>query len=92
MATFLEKCRSFSLPNVLLVLCIFVILIISHFSFEGGTLVLIASISCHGVPLTLLASFIAVKHKWIFHQTGNPGPFCVRFKRDLRNLLSDVTS
>ena len=37
----------FGLPNVSFVLCVFVILVISHFGFEGETLVLIAPVPGH---------------------------------------------
>ena len=43
MATFWESC-SFGLPYVLFVFWLIIILVISHFGFEGGTLVLIASV------------------------------------------------
>ena len=41
-----ERC-SFSLPYVLFVFLLIVILVISHFGFEGGALVLIASVPGH---------------------------------------------
>ena len=34
-----------SLPNVFFVLCLYVIVVVSHFAFEGGNLVLICSSS-----------------------------------------------
>ena len=42
---FVEKAAHLVCHNVLFVLCLFVILIISHFSFKGGTMVLITVIS-----------------------------------------------
>ena len=44
MRLFWGKELSFDLPYVLFVLCLCVILDISHFGFEGGTMVLIASV------------------------------------------------
>ena len=38
------KICSFDLPYFLFALCLFVIIVISNFDFEGGTLVLIASV------------------------------------------------
>ena len=38
----------------LYIVCIFVILVVSHFGFEGGTLVLIASVPDYCLPFCLL--------------------------------------
>ena len=46
---FLETCCSFHLPHVQVVLCLFVILVVSLLGFEGGTLVLIASVPGHSL-------------------------------------------
>ena len=40
------------LPYDFFVLCLFVITVISNFDFEGGTLVLIASVPGHCLPFT----------------------------------------
>ena len=48
----LGKSCSFGLPNVLFVLCLFVVLVVSDFDFHGGTLYLIASVPGHCLPLT----------------------------------------
>ena len=42
----------FGLPYVVFVFLLFVVLVISHFGFEGGTLVLIASVPGHCLPFT----------------------------------------
>ena len=47
-----ESC-SFDLPYVLFVFRLIVILVISHIGFEGGTLVLIASVPGHCLSFTL---------------------------------------
>ena len=44
---------SFSLPYVLFVFKLIVIVVISHFGFEGGTLVLIVSVPGHCLSFTL---------------------------------------
>ena len=46
-----ESC-SFGLPYVLFVFLLIVILVISHFGFEGGTMVLIASVPGHCLNFT----------------------------------------
>ena len=46
MGHILGKDCLFGSPYVIFVLCLFVILVISHFGFEGGTLVLIAPLHC----------------------------------------------
>ena len=42
----------FKLTYLLFVFCLIVILVISHFGFEGGTLVLIASVPGHYLSFT----------------------------------------
>ena len=51
MTTFRESC-SIGLPYVLFVFLLIVIVVISHFGFEGGTLVLIASVPGHCLTFT----------------------------------------
>ena len=46
-----ESC-SLGLPYVLIVFLLIVILVISHFGFEGGTLVLIALVPDHCLSFT----------------------------------------
>ena len=48
-----ESC-SFGLPCFLLVFELIIILVISHFGFEGGTLVRIASVLGHSLSITFL--------------------------------------
>ena len=43
---------SFGLPYVLFVSCLFVILVVSYYGFEGGTVVLIASAPGYCLPFT----------------------------------------
>ena len=43
---------SFDLQDILCVFCLIVNLIISHFGFDGGTLVLIASVPGHCLSFT----------------------------------------
>ena len=50
------------LPYVLFVLCLFVILVISHFGFDGGTLVLIASVPGHCLPFSLYHEAAILRH------------------------------
>ena len=52
MATFSER-AAHMLPCVLIVLCLYVILVISHYGFDGRTLVLMASVPGHCLPFTL---------------------------------------
>ena len=46
---------------LLFVLCIFVILIVSHFGFEGGTLILIAPVPGHCLPFTTLEHYSCIR-------------------------------
>ena len=48
-ATFWER-AAHSVNRMFTLLCLFVALIVSHFGFEGGTLVLIASVPDHCLP------------------------------------------
>ena len=50
----LGKSCSFGELYVLFVLCLFVILVVSYFGFENGTVVLIAPLPCHCLPLVLI--------------------------------------
>ena len=49
MATFWER-AAHSVNRMFSLLCLYVALVVFHFSFEGGTLVLIASVSGHCLP------------------------------------------
>ena len=51
MATFWES-AAHSVKRMFSLLCIFVALVVSHFDFEGGTLVLTASVPGHCLPFT----------------------------------------
>ena len=51
MGTFWEK-AAHSVNRMFSLLCLFVALIVSHFLFESGTLVLIASAPGHCLPFT----------------------------------------
>ena len=51
MVTFWERAAHL-VNRMFFVLCLFVILIVSHFDFEGRTAVLIAAISGHCLPST----------------------------------------
>ena len=51
---FWESYCSFHLPNVQVVLCVFVKLVVSLLGFEGETLVLIASVPGHSLGGTLV--------------------------------------
>ena len=48
------------LPYILFVLCLFVILTVSYFSYEDGTVVLIAPVPGHCLPFAFL--FFRAKH------------------------------
>ena len=50
-----EKSCSFDLPYIFFELCLFVGLVVSHFDFEGGTLVLIASFPDYCIPFTFFS-------------------------------------
>ena len=48
------KSCSFGYVNIFFILCLFVmIFVVSHFSFEGGTVVLIVPVPGHCLPLTI---------------------------------------
>ena len=51
MATLWER-AAHSVNRVFSLLCLFVALVVSHFGFEGSTLVLIASVPGHCLPFT----------------------------------------
>ena len=55
---FLGKSCSFGQPYMFFVLCIFVILLVSHFGFEDGTEVLMAPVPGHYSLLTFLYPII----------------------------------
>ena len=54
----MEKSCSFGLPYVFFVLGLFVIFVISHFGFEGRTLVLIAPVPGNCLPFTFYSSWV----------------------------------
>ena len=89
MATFWGKSCSFGLPYVLFVLCIFVVLVISRFGFEGATLVLIVSVPGHCLPFTihqisksLFPNFIADTINWVSEFSDGLKLFCINAYRN----------
>ena len=69
MATVLERAAN-SVNRVFSLLCIFVALVVSHFGFEGRTLVLIASVPSHCLPFYLIhtVSMLSQTKKIIFQR------------------------
>ena len=66
---FLGKSCSFGLPYALFALFLFVTLVVSHFGFNGGTMVLIAPVPGHCLPFAFQAkikiffTYFCSKHK-----------------------------